>query len=136
MIYLATPYWHEDAEVRSARVMQAIFITRALIRAGQAVFSPIAHSDALNNPDKTGFFHPLPLTNGQWVDLDLFYIKSCKFMLVAQIEGWRTSEGIKREVEFCRFNCIPTFYLLPQDCATMDREERERSWVELSKSPA
>ena len=127
MIYLATPFWHEAEKIRLGRVASAIFITRALVRLGQPVFSPIVHSHTLNNPDKLGSFRHLPMTNDEWVDLDLSYIKSCQYMLVAQIEGWKESKGIEREIQFCLMKGIPVAYLTPEDCTNLEYDERLQS---------
>ena len=44
MIYLASPYSHPDAVVREQRFRDVCLAAARLIRAGQIVFSPIAHS--------------------------------------------------------------------------------------------
>ena len=106
MIYLATPYWHDDEKIRRQRAHAAIYITRAFIRRGVAMFSPIAHSYALLEE-----FGPLPLTNAQWADQCLGYLERSSYMLVAQIDGWQQSKGVEKEVLYCNSRGIPVTYM-------------------------
>jgi len=47
MIYLASPYTSDDPAVRQQRFEAACRAAAAMIRQGQTVFSPIAHSHAI-----------------------------------------------------------------------------------------
>ncbi len=47
MIYLASPYSHPDAVVREYRFRAACQAAASVMRSGQHVFSPIAHSHAI-----------------------------------------------------------------------------------------
>jgi hypothetical protein len=47
MIYLASPYTHEDPAVEQRRYVQVCRAAGRLILEGQYVYSPIAHSRAI-----------------------------------------------------------------------------------------
>jgi Domain of unknown function (DUF1937) len=91
MIYLASPYTHPDPQVRKVRFDAACRATAQLIRAGQAVFSPIVHGHPL-----VRFGLPTDWSFWQWFDLE--YLRRCDEMLVLQIDGWQESEGVQAEI--------------------------------------
>ena len=92
-IYLATPYSHRKASVQEARFYMACHLAGRLVREGYLVFSPIAHS------------HPicischLPSGFDYWERLDTEFLLWADIMLIAELEGWQLSEGIKKESE-------------------------------------
>lgn len=121
MIYLASPYWHENPAIRNKRLLQAQLITRVLILRGMPVFSPIVHGRGL---DISG--HPVVLSNTEWVDLDLNYISHCSSMIVAQLDGWQHSKGVTREMAFCSERNIPFFMLTRSACDIMLDRDRKK----------
>lgn len=128
MIYLATPYWHEEEIIRTERVRAAALLTRALIRRGLPVFSPIVHSHTLNHYAGADVKKSkLPLSNQDWINLDFMYLGACNMMLVAQIHGWRESSGIKQELEFCTKMKIPVTMMLPYECGILMEQEDKTS---------
>jgi len=128
MIYLASPYWHEEVKVRLHRTEQTMLIARALLRRKLPIFSPIIHGHALNegglnfnsqkpaSPD-IGFSHQ------DWLDVDFQYLKVCSMMMIAQIEGWQSSKGVNMEKDFCRVNGIPMVLLSPVECSVLADSE-------------
>ncbi len=49
MIYRASPYYHEDKEVRIDRLVKACFAAAELMKREIDVFSPIAHSHPVSD---------------------------------------------------------------------------------------
>jgi hypothetical protein len=91
VIYLASPYSHPDPQVREARFEAACRATADLIRAGEAVFSPIVHGHPLVR-------YGLPIDWSFWQRFDEEHLQKCDVVLVLQADGWRESEGVKAEL--------------------------------------
>lgn len=92
MIYLVSPYSHDDSLIRENRFRMACAAAAALMRDGISVFSPIAH------------IHPIALTGDLplgwdfWEKYDREMIGSCDAVLVLKIEGWDKSRGVAAEI--------------------------------------
>lgn len=119
MIYLASPYSvgaggsyvAEDTGTASASLRHKRFVyacTKAaeLMDQGYVVFSPIAHSHAVedNGMHKTR-------TGNFWLDQDLHILGKCDKLMVYKMPDWERSRGIAREIEFAKKNNIPIEYL-------------------------
>ena len=91
--YLATPYSKYPEGIEAA-FRDACRVTARLIRAGVPVFSPIAHT------------HPVavygdidPLDHSIWLPADAPMMKGAWGLIVAHLDSWATSYGIKVEIE-------------------------------------
>jgi hypothetical protein len=104
MIYLASPYSHPDPAVREERFHAACRAAAALLRAGHAVFSPIAHSHALAR-------HGLPADWKFGEPFDREYLERCDEVVVLMLAGWRESVGVREEVRIARELGKPVRYL-------------------------
>jgi hypothetical protein len=108
-IYLASPYSHPDSEVREARYRAACKKAAQYANKGIAVFAPIVHS------------HPLvPYMPAEkcmdfdlWMRLDLPMLKDAAEMHILCIEGWRSSRGVTREIQFAEQCGIPVKQVFP-----------------------
>lgn len=90
-IYLASPYTHEDREIRIVRFESAKTACASLLRQGHLVFSPIAHSHLLAE-------YNLPIAFDFWQDWCLSFIEYwATDLYVLAIDGWETSKGIAIE---------------------------------------
>lgn len=115
LAYLATPYTRYPAGPYAAFV-HACELAARLIRAGVHVYSPIAHS------------HPIalhgaidPLDQAFWNDVDAVMLDKCDTLLVAHMDGWEQSSGIRHEVETFERHRKPIFDLDPQTLAMVRR---------------
>lgn len=105
LIYLATPYSHEDHAVMEARFSKACEIAGELMQKGELVFSPIAHT------------HPiavrcdLPRGWDYWHKYDFAMLQASGKLLVAKMEGWEQSKGIAGEIEIAKKLGIPVEFL-------------------------
>ena len=91
MIYLASPYSHSDANIRQQRFEAVCRMAAELMRRGEFVFSPIAHS------------HPiaafgLPTHWEFWETIDREHLARCDEVVVLTLDGWRESEGVQAEI--------------------------------------
>jgi len=103
-IYLASPYSHPDPAVREARYVAACKKTAQYAKKGIAVFAPIVHSHPV-----AAYMDPADCMNFDlWMKLDLPILKDAAEMHILCIDGWRSSKGVAREIEFAQYNGIPT----------------------------
>ena len=103
MIYLASPYSHPDPVVRHARFRAACRAAASLLRAGHAVFSPIAHSHPLVE-------HGLPTQWGFWERFGREHLERCDEVVVLMLDGWRESVGVQAEVRIAVELGKPVWY--------------------------
>lgn len=102
MIYLASPYSHEDPSIEAYRFDAVCRTAARLIVAGVVVVSPIAHS------------HPIyvrePATGAtfeQWQELDETLLLASEEMWILGLPGWEQSRGVNSEARFAARNGIP-----------------------------
>ncbi|MGE0607702.1 MAG: DUF1937 family protein [Pirellulales bacterium] len=115
MIYLASPYSHPDFRVRERRFQDACRAAAGLLRAGVAVFSPIAHS------------HPIASCGVStswdfWSQVDREFLSRCDMLAVLTLPGWRESVGVQAEIKLAIDLHLPVVFVEPAD---LDEEERE-----------
>lgn len=108
MIYLASPYSHPDPAVREARVLTVCHAAAALIRAGQHVFSPIAHSHPIAA-------YGLPTDWPFWEALLRNHLGRCDELVVLTMDGWRESVGVTAEIAIAKELGKPVRFLAPDD---------------------
>ncbi len=94
MFYLASPYTHKYAEMMQVRYEFTLDIVAYLIRKKIPVFSPIAHFHVI------AMQYDLPKDYEFWKYNDEAAIRACSGFMIAAIEGWKQSKGIRKEYEF------------------------------------
>lgn len=94
LCYLATPYTKYPAGIEQAFVDASACAAR-LLKAGVKVYSPIAHT------------HPLaihggldPLDHAIWLPFDQAMMEAADALIVAHMDGWHESYGVRHEMEF------------------------------------
>jgi hypothetical protein len=119
LVYLATPYsvgkkgsyvagdtGTASKNLKTRRYKQACKKAAELMEKGYVVFSPIAHSHAVevNGMEKirTGDF---------WLDQDLEILDRCDKLFVYKMKDWEASRGIAREIAFAEKHGIPVEYI-------------------------
>ena len=105
MIYLASPYTHEDPNIRLARFFAAQDATAALIASGKLVFSPIVYTHAI------ALKYNLPHTIDFWQSFCLGMLKKADMLFVLCLPDWQSSRGILTEIEFADMHNIHIKYL-------------------------
>ena len=125
LIYLASPYTathkpgvnHQALEYR--RFVAVCRAAGRLMRAGEFVLSPIAHT------------HPIKVLGGgltgdwqRWAQYDRLLIERCDEVWVLRLPDWETSVGVGAEIELAKDLGKPVAYVepLPPDLAGLGLE--------------
>jgi len=103
-LYIASPYSKANEQLRQDRYMGICATCAYFIKYDWTVYSPIAHW----HPIASRFGLPEGMDFWRQHDLTMLYA-SCK-MIVAMIQGWKDSDGIKEEIEFAKRRNIPVEY--------------------------
>lgn len=89
-VYLASPYWHPDRNIRALRAESARVACLCLVEQGFFAYSPIVHGYAMD-PDET-------LGGNLWLDHCLGLIPAFDVLLILRLQGWEASKGVSAEV--------------------------------------
>jgi len=108
VIYLASPYTSDNPAVRQQRFEAACCAAAAMIRQGQTVFSPIAHSHAI-------CAFGVPVDWRFWSRHDRRYLEACDEVAVLMLDGWQESVGVQVEISIARELGKPVTYLRVAD---------------------
>lgn len=108
LVYLATPYSKYPLGIERAFIDAAALAARLML-ASVKVYSPIAHTHPLATYGKID-----PYNHTVWLPFDEAIMQVCAALVVAQMDGWRESYGVRHEIEFFTTACKPVFYLVPQ----------------------
>jgi hypothetical protein len=93
MIYLASPYSHDDPRIRYARFKAVSAAGSKLMEAGYIFYGPISMT------------HPLVQYGGVggtwefWEVFDRAYLELCSELWVLELSGCRESKGVRAELE-------------------------------------
>lgn len=94
--FLACPYGHVDAAIIEKRFFICNQVSAQIVSAGHAVFSQVSMS------------HPINLAlakmgrddiSALWAPIDLHFMDSMDELIVVDIDGWKESSGVAREIE-------------------------------------
>lgn len=108
IIYLATPYSHDDPAVREARYVAVTRYAARMIRQGHVVFSPISMSHPI---EVIGGDEPAP--SDVWVDFDEPFMEACAEAVVLMLPGWEQSRGVAREIAYFTARGKPVRFVEP-----------------------
>ncbi len=95
LVYVASPYSHDDPSVRQRRFELVAEFAAHLMRDGLFVYSPIAHTHPIAQ-------HGLPLGWDFWEKYDRVMLPRCDRMIVLTLDGWDDSKGVSAEIEIMR----------------------------------
>lgn len=102
LIYLASPYAHDDLIVRVERFRQMKIVVAELINQSIIIpYSPIYYTHPLVEMVDEDF---------DWYEWDLEMLDRCDGMMVCKLPGWAISKGVKIEINHCLENKIPYRY--------------------------
>lgn len=105
--YLASPYSKYPAGPDAAHA-DVCRLAADLFKAGHIVYSPIAHTHVIAT------IGGLELGFEQWARFDEAMIAASAGMIVAMMDGWGESDGIKAEIAICERLGKPIRYLDPR----------------------
>ena len=135
MIYLASNYTKHPLGIERAFNLVCVEAAR-LMRAGHAVFSPIAHA------------HPIaehggldPLDHEMWMVQCRAMLPRMDRLVVLMLDGWERSVGIAEEIELMEAMGKPVSFMqpgsVPQDLPQPSRPRNQDAILSHSKgSPA
>jgi hypothetical protein len=103
-VYLASPYTASRRRTLVGRFNAACSITIELIHRGVIVFSPIVHGHSIA-------LLGIPTGIEFWWEYDKAFLNRCSVLCVLMLRGWKSSRGIKREIEYARRIGKPIIYL-------------------------
>ena len=104
LIYLASPYSHQDPYIRIQRFERVCAWTASLLRKGGIIFSPIAHSHPLVR-------YGLPEDFEFWKRFDTTILSRCQELWVLELPGWRESKGVQSEIDIALEHDLSVWYL-------------------------
>ena len=102
MIYIAAPFWAEDAKTRNYRRRKTIEYSERLFNKGLLFYSPLLYS---------AHFKDKKTSERYWVQHGLKMVDACTSMRVLCLEGWDTSEGVKGEIARAEKRGIPVEHI-------------------------
>jgi hypothetical protein len=106
-VYLASPYSHDDPEIRRQRYELVCAQAGLLMRAGLLVFSPISHSHGIS------LYGELHATDWEyWKPVDFWHLHRMDELWVLCLFGWRRSRGVSGEIEEAKRLGKPVRYVL------------------------
>lgn len=119
LVYLATPYsGYKDGQ--GAAYSLACIIAARMMAKGVAVFSPIAHGHGIAlHAREDGI--KLSDDGTDWEAVNKAVLGACDAMVIADMDGWEQSEGIRDEVDSADWQ-MP-IYVMDKDGNLLDLPE-------------
>lgn len=106
--YLASPYTHKSPNVMRERAYSVNDVSGRLIAAGVHVYTTIWATHRIAQ------YHELPTEFEFWLGFNKAFIDASVGVIVADIDGWKTSRGCKQEIEYAK-SCEKPVWLLRMD---------------------
>jgi hypothetical protein len=107
IVYLATPYTHDDPAVRAGRFRVVNRVAAQMMARGEHVFSPISHTHEMS------IQHGLPHDWNYWAENCRVMVSACSRMVVVKQHGWQESVGVRAEIELAESLGMPVEYVEP-----------------------
>ena len=107
--YMASPYTHEDPDVRQRRFEQVCRAAAHMMDEGKVVFSAIAHGHAIE------IYGAESRRDWEfWENQCINMLDTADELLVLTLDGWQDSVGVQREIDYAEDCGIPTRYINPR----------------------
>lgn len=113
LIYLASPFAHPSAAVREARLEAVRHVCGKMIDQGRIVLSPLVYAGELA---VRGFHAPQG-----WYAWDLQFLARADELVVLQLPGWESSNGVLVEIAAAQARNLP-IHLMPLEEANLPEE--------------
>jgi len=104
MIYISSPYTHNDPLIMEQRYNEAAAYAASLLRGGTHCISPIVHCHPLVK-------YGLPVEYSFWKKYNRALIKMCTNVHVLMIDGWGLSVGVSDEMAYAYRCDIPITFV-------------------------
>jgi hypothetical protein len=105
MIFLSSPYSHEDEKVREENFVRVSKLAADLCSEGKVAVSPITYGHTLLK------YKEMPSDWLFWKNFCLSILMKCEEMIVYKMPGWDKSKGVAEEIKFAEENGIKITYL-------------------------
>jgi hypothetical protein len=105
IIYLASPYSHEEKHTRELRFLQVTDYAAKQVALGNIVFSPISYGHLLSE------HQDMPTNFEFWENFCLKFLSKCDEMHILKLDGWEISYGVNMEEQYCNLNNILVKYI-------------------------
>ena len=109
LTYLASPYSHPDKQIQERRFQAACQQAAEMLKTGEIVFSPIAHTHSI-----AAF--GLPGDWSFWQAYDRAMLERCDALAVLQLDGWEESIGVQAEIAIAKELNLPVWFITPKIC--------------------
>lgn len=124
MIYLASPYTHDDMRVKVARFKAASAAGAKLMSDGHLIFGPISMTHPM------GIYGGVPTTWDFWAAFDEEYLGLAKELWILTLIGWESSRGVTAETEITERLGKPIRLITPEACGIEDvYPDRPELWL-------
>lgn len=94
-LYLGAPYDHEDPFIKEYRLEEVNDVATYLVNLGFKIFSPLTQSTVFLQ-------YGADLTHEEWLSLDKPFMDAASAMILLELDGWKTSKGVKIEMDTFR----------------------------------
>ncbi len=105
IIYLASPYTHQDQSVVEENFRKISRVAAKLVSEGHVAISPITYGHTLLD------FKKMPSDWQFWQNFCSQILYKCDKLLVVRMEGREKSRGVKEEMCIARNHGIPIEYM-------------------------
>ena len=107
LVYLATPYSHDDPNVRRQRFEIVNRVAAGLMRDGVHIYSPISHTHPI------AMAGDLPKGWDYWEKYGRVVLAACVKVIVLRQPGWEQSTGVNAELAIARELGLPIEFIDP-----------------------
>lgn len=105
MIYVASPFTHDDPVVMTKRYLAALAYTCELLRESRCVFSPIVYTHDMF------IQYNLPAHYHFWKEHNNGMLRRAERMHVLKLDGWMESKGVNYEIDIATYISIPVEFI-------------------------
>jgi len=120
VVYLASPYTHEDPHVVEENFRKVSQVAADLTAGGMIVFSPITYGHTLLQ------FKDMPGDWSFWASFCFsLLLKSDQLLVCDNMEGWEISKGVTEEISFARDHNIKVSYYSELERSLRYKKEKE-----------
>lgn len=118
MIYLASPYTDQSADIRASRYKAVSLVAYELNKAGIPIISPISHWHPV------AVDHDLPTDSDTWATINKGWLAQSSCVAILCLPGWTDSRGVMLEIDWANELSLPIVLL---------REKEKEKWIERLK---
>jgi hypothetical protein len=103
--YVASPYSDDSPDIRRVRAYAVHDIVSQLLAMGCHVYSPIWATH------RAAILYQLPKDHLFWLAFNKAFLDPAVGVLVADIDGWKTSKGTQQEIAYARATGKPVYLI-------------------------